>query len=200
MRSRIPYLRYDELDADGRAVWDGVVGSRGGGLVGPEGGLTGPFNAFVLAPGVGRRLSSLGRVLRFETSIERRLSEVAIITVGARWKAEFEWWAHARMAREHGVPSEVVDAIARGEDPPFQADDERAVYTVARQLTADGQVGHDAYAEVQRLLGDAGVVELVSLCGYYTLVAFLLNAFTVPLPEGAAATWDDSQPGGDQAP
>ena len=200
MHSRLPYLRYDDLDADGRAVWDGVVGSRGGDLVGPEGGLIGPFNAFVHAPGVGRRLSSLGRVLRFETSIERRLSEVAIITVGARWKAEFEWWAHARMAREHGVPGEVVDAIAGGEDPPFEADDERVVYTVARQLTADGQLDHRAFAAAQRLLGDAGVVELVSLCGYYTLVSFLLNGFTVPLPEGAAATWDDREPGGDQAP
>ena len=137
-------------------MWDAVVGSRGGDLVSPEGGLIGPFNAFVHAPGVGRRLSSLGQVLRFETSIERRLSEVAIITVGARWKAEFEWWAHARMAREHGVPGEVVDAIGRGEDPPFEADDERVVYTVARQLTADGQLDQDAYAAAQRLLGDAG--------------------------------------------
>ena len=200
MQSRLPYLRYDDLGADGRAVWDGVVGSRGGDLVGPEGGLIGPFNAFVHAPGVGRRLSSLGRVLRFETSIERRLSEIAIITVGARWKAEFEWWAHARMAREHGVPDEVVGAISRGEDPPFQADDERVVYTVARQLTGSGQLDQGAFAAARRLLGDAGVVELISLCGYYTLVSFLLNALTVPLPEGAAATWDDRQPGGNQAP
>jgi 4-carboxymuconolactone decarboxylase len=203
VHSRLPYLRYDDLDPDGRAVWDGVVGSRSGDLVGPEGGLIGPFNAFVHAPGAGRRLSSLGRVLRFETSIERRLSEIAIITVGARWKAEFEWWAHARMAREHGVPGEVVEAIARGEDPPFEADDERVVYTVARQLTADGQLDQDAFVAAQRLLGDAGVVELVSLCGYYTLVSFLLNAFTVPLPPGVAATWNDRQPGQarqDQAP
>jgi 4-carboxymuconolactone decarboxylase len=203
VHSRLPYLRYDDLDPDGQAVWDGVVGSRSGDLVGPEGGLVGPFNAFVHAPGAGRRLSSLGRVLRFETSIERRLSEVAIITVGARWKAEFEWWAHARMARDHGVSPEVVDAIARGEDPPFEANDERVVYTVARQLTADGQLDQDAFAAAQHLLGDAGVVELVSLCGYYTLVSFLLNAFTVPLPPGAAATWNDPQPGlaePDQAP
>ncbi len=57
------------------------------------GALTGPFNAFVQAPDVGRHLTSLGQVLRFETSIERRLPELAIITVGAHWKAEFEWWA-----------------------------------------------------------------------------------------------------------
>jgi 4-carboxymuconolactone decarboxylase len=195
MPSRLPTLRYDDLDPEGRAVWDAIVGSRGAGLVNDDGGLVGPFNAFVHAPGVGQRLSSLGQVLRFQTSIERRLSEVAIITVAARWKAEFEWWAHARMAREHGVPGEVVDAIGRGEDPPFEADDERVVYTAARQLTTGGQLGQDAFAAAQRLLGQAGVVELVSLCGYYTLVSYLLNAFTVPLPPGAPAVWDDQQTG-----
>jgi 4-carboxymuconolactone decarboxylase len=195
MPSRLPNLRYDDLDPRARVVWDAIVGSRGAGLVNDDGGLVGPFNAFVHAPGVGQRLSSLGAELRFETSIERRLSEVAIITVAARWKAEFEWWAHARMAREHGVPGGVVDAISRGEDPPFAADDERVVYTVARQLIADGQVSQDAYAAAQLLLGEAGVVELVSLCGYYTLVSFLLNAFTVPLPPGAPATWASPQPG-----
>ena len=170
-------------------MWDAIVGSRGAEIVNSEGGLIGPFNAFVHAPGVGRRLASLGHVVRFETSIERRLAEVAIITVGARWKAEFEWWAHARMAREHGVAAEVVDAIGRGEEPPLQDDDERAVYAVARQLADHGQVEPGAYAAARRLLGDAGLVELVSLCGYYTLVSFLLNAFTVPLPPDATPAW-----------
>ena len=190
--SRLPYLRYDDLDAAGQKVWDGIVGSRGSGLINEQGGLTGPFNAFVTAPGTGRRVSSLGQVLRFETSIERRLTEVAIITVGARWKADFEWWAHSRMAREHGVPDAVVDAIGRGEAPPFEADDERTVHAVARQLTDDGQLDQAAYQAAQRLLGDAGVVELVSLCGYYTLISFLLNAFAVPMPEDAAPPWSPS--------
>jgi 4-carboxymuconolactone decarboxylase len=186
--SRLPQLRYDDLSPDGQQVWDGVVGTRAGDLVDGEGSLIGPFNAFVTAPGTGKWLSSLGGQLRFGTSIERRLSEVAIITVGAHWKAEFEWWAHARMAREHGVADAVVDAISRGEDPPFgpEAADERTVHTVARQLTTGGQISPDAYAAAQQLLGDAGMVELVSLCGYYSLISFLLNAFTVPLPPGAA--------------
>ena len=187
--SRLPYVRRDDLDPDRQAVWDSVVGSRGDQLINDQGGLAGPFNAFVQAPDVGRHLTALGRVLRFETSIERRLSEVAIITVGAAWKAEFEWWAHSQMARKHGVPDAVVDAIGRGEDPPFEAADERTVYAVARQLTGSGRVDQETYDAAQRLLGDAGVVELVSLCGYYTLISFLLNAFTVPLPPGAAPAW-----------
>ncbi len=187
--SRLPYVRRDDLDPDRREVWDSVVGSRGDQLINEQGGLAGPFNAFVQAPDVGRHLTALGRVLRFETSIERRLSEVAIITVGAAWKAEFEWWAHSQMARRHGVPDAVVDAIGRGEDPPFEAADERIVYAVARQLTGSGRVDQETYDAAQRLLGDAGLVELVSLCGYYTLISFLLNAFTVPLPTGAAPMW-----------
>jgi 4-carboxymuconolactone decarboxylase len=187
--SRLPYLRYDDLDARGREVWDGVTGSRGGELVNAEGGLIGPFNAFVHAPGVGRHLSALGGRLRFRTSIERRLSELAIITVGAQWRAEFEWWAHARTALENGVSGVVVDAIGRGDEPPFEADDERVTYQVARELTSTGQLGQEAFDAARRLLGDQGMVELVSLCGYYTLISYLLNAFAVPLPPGAMPQW-----------
>jgi 4-carboxymuconolactone decarboxylase len=193
--SRLPYLRREELDPSGQDVWDNVVGTRGAALVNEQGGLAGPFNAFVHAPEVGRHLSSLGRVLRFETSMERRLSELAIITVGARWKAEFEWWAHAGMARKHGVADTVVDAIGNGEDPEFEADDERTVYAVARQLTETGQLSDDAYGDARRLLGDTGMVELVSLCGYYTLVSYLLNAFAVPLPPDVQPAWGSTSAG-----
>lgn len=154
--TRLPYLRRDELDLGGQAVWDSIVGSRGATLVNDQGALTGPFNAFVQAPEVGRHLTALGHVLRFETSIERKLSELAIITVGARWKAEFEWWVHACMAREHGVPDAGVNAIGRGEEPPLATGDERAIYTAARQLSGTGRLGEDVYRAVHELLGDAG--------------------------------------------
>jgi 4-carboxymuconolactone decarboxylase len=190
--SRLPYLRRADLDADGRQVWDSVVGSRGGRLVNEHGGLIGPFNAFVCAPQVGLRLSELGRAVRFETSIERRLSELAIITVAARWEAEFEWAAHAGLVRELGVPGAAVDAIGRGDEPQLQEDDERVVHAVARQLAETGHLDQDAYDAARRLLGDTGLVELVSLCGYYTLISFLLNAFTVPAPPGVPPRWDSS--------
>jgi 4-carboxymuconolactone decarboxylase len=190
--TRIPYVRREELGPEGQQLWDSIVNGRGDLVLTADGGLAGPFNAFVTAPGAGRRMSSLGATLRFGTSIERRLSEIAIITIGARWQAEFEWWAHAPMAREHGVAEAVVDAIGRGEDPPFEADDERAVYTVARQLSHSGRLDQETYDAAHRFLGDAGMVELVSLCGYYTLVSFLLNAFTVPLPPAAAPMWAES--------
>ena len=188
--SRLPARPFDALDERGRALWESLAASRGEAVVGPDGGLVGPFNAWVTAPDVGARMAELGGVLRFGTSIDRRLLELAIITVGARWHAEFEWWAHSRMAREHGVPDDVIDAIARGEQPNLTDDADRAVHAVAVQLGERGRLDDDTYAAAHRVLGDAGMVELVSLCGYYTLVCFTLNAFEVPLPPGAARTWD----------
>jgi 4-carboxymuconolactone decarboxylase len=183
----------DQLGAQAQAVWDSIVASRGSAAVSEQGWMTGPFNAFVQAPDVGRYLVPLGAELRFGTSIERRLAEIAIITVAARWKAEFEWHAHSAAARELGVPGPAIDAIGRGEDPEFAAEDDRAVYAVARELTEAGQVGRDAYEAARLLLGDAGLVELVSMCGYYTLVSFLLNAFAVPLPPGTEPRWGERE-------
>jgi 4-carboxymuconolactone decarboxylase len=92
------------------------------------------------------------------------------------------------MALQHGVSQEAVDAIARGATPPLP-DDERVVHAVARQLVESGHVDQATYDAARELLGDRGVVELVTLCGYYTLVSFSLNAFDVPLPPGEERTW-----------
>lgn len=188
--TRLPYVRR-ELDERGVALWDAITSTRGAGVVNDQGGLTGPFNPWVHAPDVGTRLAELGSVLRYGTSLDRRLLELAIITVGAHWKAEFEWWAHARMARHHGVPDDVIAAIGRGETPPLEGEDERVVYAVARQIVHGGRIDDSTYAEAQRLLDHRGMVELVSLCGYYTLVCFTINAFAVALPPGVARTWDE---------
>jgi len=189
--SRLPGIRQTDLDDTGRALWDRLTSTRGASVVGPDGSLIGPFNAFVTAPEVGARLAELGGLLRFQTSIDRRLLEVAIITTGAHWKAEFEWWAHARMAKEHGVRDDVIAAIRDGAaDVPFaDRDDERVVHAVARELATTGRVSDPTYAAARDLLGDRGVVELVALCGYYTLISFTLNAFDVPLPDGVAPVW-----------
>jgi 4-carboxymuconolactone decarboxylase len=185
--TRLPLQTREALDDDSRQVWDSITESRGS-IVTDDGTLLGPFNAWVTAPGVGGRVAGLGAALRFESSIERRLLEVAIITVGARWQAEFEWWAHSRMALRHGVSQDAVDAIARGASPAL-LEDERVVYAVARQLVDNGRVDRTTYDAAHSLLGDRGIVELVTLCGYYTLVSFTLNAFDVGLPAGEEPTW-----------
>ena len=185
--SRLPLQTRDALAQDGQDVWDSITATRGS-IVSDDGTLMGPFNAWVTAPGIGRRLAELGAALRFESSVDRRLLEIAIITVGARWRSEFEWWAHSRMALHHGVSQDAVDAIARGEQPTLP-DDERLVHAVARQLVDDGHVDQPTFESARELLGDRGIVEIITLCGYYTLVSFTLNAFDVALPPGETPTW-----------
>lgn len=187
--SRLPDLRRDQLTPAGKAVWDSIVATRGNHVVSEAGALTGPFNAMVHAPDAGGPLGSLGAALRFGTSLGRRLTEVAILTIASRWQAEFEWSAHARIAREAGVHDAVIDAIGAGREPEFSADDERIVYSTARELVIGGHLSPASYAAAQELLGDTGVVELVALCGYYTTISFLLNAFEVPLPAGVEPMW-----------
>lgn len=191
--SRLPELQRDQLTPAGHAVWDHLVETRGSYVVSPAGSLGGPFNAFVHAPETGLRLASLGAVVRFGTSIEHRLTELAIITVAARWHAEFEWMAHARIAREAGISDAVVDAIGRGEDPPFTLEDERIVFEGARELATDGHLSQARYDAARGLVGDTGMVELVALCGYYTTLSFMLNAFVIPLPPGVQPMWPDGQ-------
>ena len=187
--TRLPYLLRESLDDSGKALWDRVAETRGSGVV-VDGALIGPFNAWVAAPDVGSQLTELGAVLRFGISIDRRLIELAIITIAAHWRTEFEWWAHSRMALEQGVPEHVVDAISTGHEPALATDEERTVYSVAKGLAMRGQVSSLVYAAAHRHFGDRGMVELVSLCGYYTLVSFTLNAFDIPLPPGAQPNWE----------
>ncbi len=192
--TRLTPLTADVLDADQREVWESLTVTRGSGgldLVGPDGSLIGPFNAFVHAPKVGKRLSSLGGLLRFRTSIDRRLSEVAICTVGAYWHSEFEFWAHAPMAIEHGVSSAVVDALRDGRTPEFERDDERAVYEIVTQLLTSHRVDPDTFAAGEELLGELGLVELASTVGYYCLISMTLNLFGVALPAGDPDNWPD---------
>lgn len=191
--ARLRTLSRAELDDRQAELWDGIVDSRGGGvdLFDDDGCLVGPFNAFVHQPRIGRRLSSLGGILRFRTSIDRRLSEVAICTVGSHWHSEFEFWAHAPMALEFGVGEAVVDALREGRPPEFDRDDERIVHAVTSQLLCERRVDDVTFAEAEALLGETGMVELGALVGYYCLISMMLNLFEIPLPAGEQTVWRD---------
>ena len=187
--TRLTPLHHDQLGDDAAKLWDAIIGPRGDSLVNEQGGLHGPFNAWLHAPVIGKQLSRLGSALRFEMELDRRLIELAIITVGARWRSEFEWYAHAAMAADAGVADAVIEAIGDDKTPNFTEEDERVVYAAAHQLVRDGRLDSTTYAEAAELLGEQQMVELISLCGYYTMISFTLNAFEVPLPEGVATQW-----------
>lgn len=189
---RIPFLQPSDLDPAAEALWQEVIASRGTAVVNAQGGLSGPFNVWLHNPALGSLLTRLGGVLRFDSDLEPRLIELAIVTIAARWRSEFEWWAHSRRALENGISSDVLEAIRIGGPVSFQTEEESLVHSIANTLTREGFLDGATYAAGIDLLGVPGMVGLTVLCGYYSTVAFTLNVFRVPLPPEAQAMWSDS--------
>lgn len=179
MKPRIPLPGRDELDAAQREIWDKVVS-------GPRGQVIGPLRAAIHNAELAQRWSALGEALRFSTSLDKRLSELAICVTGRRWSSQVEWFVHAATAAKVGVPTDALDAIREGSAPSFAKRDEAVVYEFARTLQEDGRVPDAIYDEARALFGVKGVVELTALVGYYTMVSMTLNAHGVPLPDGEA--------------
>ncbi len=184
--SRLPLLTYDQTDARQRALWDDIVASRGGAidLTTDEGRLAGPFEAFVMRPALGEHLIKVGAVVRFESSLDERLLELAISTVGARWRSEFEFWAHSGLALRAGLDPAIIDALAAGEAPSFDDATEQAVHAYAWALTSEGRVEQSVHDAAVAAIGIESVVDLAHTIGYYSHISFLLNAFDVALPPG----------------
>lgn len=189
--SRLPLLTYDKTDPKQRALWDDIVASRGGALnlTTEEGRLAGPFESFVMRPDLGEHLIKVGGVIRFGSSLEPRLLELAITTVGARWKSEFEFWAHSALALQAGIDQTIVDALARGDRPSFDDDVEEAIYNYAITLCTEGHVDQAVYDAAFEAVGVDGVVDLTHTIGYYSQISFVLNAFEVPLPPGVSPSF-----------
>jgi len=152
---------------------------------GPRGGLAGPFWPLLRSPELADRAQKLGEQVRFNSTLPPRLFELAVLVTAQHWKAQFEWYAHAPLARKAGLGEDVIAALRAGTRPAFAAADEAAVYDFATELYARRRVGDAAYVAALAQLGERGVVELVGVLGYYALVSMTLNVFGIDVPEGA---------------
>ena len=181
--ARLERKKYEELTAAQQETFDKVVADR---PVKPDDGhIGGPFDAWVRSPEMGRRLVALGGFFRFRTTVDRRYIELAILVTGYHWQAQFEWWAHEPMARDAGVPEDVIQAIKVGETPHLEDPGDKAAYALATELHNNHKMSDETYAAAKSQFGEEGVAELIGLCGFYGLVSMTLNGFDVDLPEGA---------------
>ncbi len=154
---------------------------------GPRGSVRGPFLTWLRNPEMADAAQKLGEYCRFNTRISRDLAEIAILVTGAHYRTEFEYWAHSELAREAGVPDAVIEAIRTGADPDFETDLAATVYRTARALNARHRLTDDEYEAALAILGEEGIVDVISLCGYYALVSLTLNVAEVPTPDGSRA-------------
>jgi 4-carboxymuconolactone decarboxylase len=144
----------------------------------------GPFNVLLRSPEMGDLAQKLGAQIRFHSSLPDKLRELAIITTGRYWNAQYEWYAHKRLALTAGVSQATVDSIAAGTRPTSMTADEVIVYNFCTELLNTKNVSDAAFAAAKNRLGERGVVDLIGLVGYYHLVSMLLNVDQYPLPAG----------------
>ena len=176
---RLPLPRADSLRADQRRVYEAIES-------GPRGSVPELFMALLHNAELADRVQSLGALLRYDTSLGPRLSELAILAVARHWSCQYEWHWHAPEAAKAGLPAIVIEAIRQHRPPPLAAPDEMAVYDFTCELQINRAVSDETYDKALSLLGPAGVVELTALNGYYAMIAMTLNEHRVPLPDGAA--------------
>lgn len=151
-------------------------------LTDEQGALNGPFGPMLLAPAVGEALQELGVALRYRTSLTPRTREMVILTVATHHDSAFERFAHEPVGRQAGLTDEEIDRLR---EPlalhPADAP-EAATVAVTRLLLTTGDLPDDEYDPARRVLGDAAIVEVISLVGYYSLLAMLMRVYRIGVP------------------
>ena len=174
---RLPPIPEAQTTERQKAVAAGIAG-------GPRGGLRGPFPAMLRSPEVADRFQKVGEYLRFNSSIPTALNELAILVTARAWSAQYEWYAHHLLAMKAGLPPAIAQAVAEGRRPEGMTEDMRIVYEFCSELHATRFVSDATYAAARDRFGEAGVIDLIAVSGYYVAVAMTLNVAQVPLPPG----------------
>ena len=173
---RFKPLDLNRLDPEQNAMIHGI-------LAGSRTSLNGPFNILLRSPDLGNRLQAVGEYLRFKTSLPHAINEFAIVTVAREWTAQYEFFAHKKLALVAGVKEDVVDDIAAGRTPKMTPD-QQAVWTFIKELDSTHQVSDSTFDNVKQRFGERGVVDLVTLVGYYHTMSMLMNVDRYPMPPG----------------
>jgi len=176
-QDRLPPIPAEQLtDAQKKAVAEFVAARK----VDPSG----PFIPMLRSPEVMNRARAMGDYLRYNSVLPPRLSEFAILITARRWTQNYEWDAHASLAAKGGLSAEIISALAAGRRPERMADDEDVLYRLCTELQEHQSVSDGTYARGVAAFGEQGVVDIVGISGYYTLLAMVLNTARTPVPAG----------------
>ena len=170
----------DRLTPEQQAVHDKVIN-------GPRGRIAGALTFWLHRPELLDRAQELGLYLRYGTKLPPRLSELAILVTARHWGAEFEWM-HAPIALEAGHSKAAVEAIKLGKVPDFEREDETLVYEIARDIYTNRHLSDELYRQGVDVLGEDGLIDLVGILGYYSMLSLTLNTFRI-LPEPRVENW-----------
>lgn len=167
------------------AVMAGPTSSTGSAAVVPGAATIGsPFNVYLRSPILADQLRGVAEYLRFKTSLPLKLNELAILVTARKWTAQYEWFAHHRLALKAGLDPAIAEDIAQGRRPAKMPAEEEAVYNFVHELHSTNQVSDANFKAVKDRFGEQGVVDLIAVTGYYVMVSMILNTDRSPIPGG----------------
>lgn len=186
---RFPVLGKADLDETQRMLWDELT-------LGPRGFYTGGaeatrlpdlYNAWLQFPEFGALMIKLGEVLRTKTQLSGRLRELIVLTTSAMLGARVEFDFHVPFARNEGLSEALIEAIGRGEEPPFADAEERAVYAANVELLRQGTLTAGTREQAIAVLGHRGVTEVIATVSLYAVTAWTTNVARVKLADDFSA-------------
>lgn len=149
---------------------------------GPRGELRGPFIALLRSPDLASQVQKVGEYLRYRCALERRIAEMATLIAARHWTQQYEWNSHYQHAMNAGLKPAVADAIAEGRRPGDMAQDEEIVHDMLMEALHNQSVCDATYARAIEKFGEQGVVDILAIAGYYTMLAMILNVSRIALP------------------
>jgi len=179
---RFPELTRDQLTEAQKRVYDGIA-------AGARGAVRGPFATLLRSPELAERVQKVGEYLRFNSSLPPRLNELAILVNARFWESKYEWYAHRILSLKAGLPEAIADDLARNARPSTMKPDEEVVYDFCTMLHRQHAVDDALFGRAVATLGELGVIDLIGVSGYYTLVSMVLNVAEVALPPGVPSPW-----------
>jgi len=146
---------------------------------------TGPFAVMLRVPELMDLAFKWREHVQFRSVLDQRLTELAILVAARHWTQQYEWNAHYPLAIKAGLKPEIIAAVEEGRRPSRMAEDEEILYDLCTELQRNHGVSDATYSRALAKFGEEGIVEAVSLQGYYSLLAMLMNTARTPLPAGA---------------
>jgi 4-carboxymuconolactone decarboxylase len=174
---RLKLLSLGEMNEDQKKTYDESIASK-------RGSAPPPMMAWLNSPEMARHATRLGAVLRFDTIFPAKLSEIAILVTARHWTSHYEWYAHKRLALKGGMDPQIIVDIRNRRTPRFDDPKAQMIYDVAKSLHEGHGLSKALYDDAVKTLTERGLVEIIGLCGYYTMVSMTLNTFEFDLPEG----------------
>jgi len=175
-RNTIKIYKHEELNSQQNSIYNTI-------LKGKRGEVPDLFMALMHNPSLAEKTQSLGTELRYETSLDPRLTELSILLIADFLNCPYEWHYHEPEALKAGVKQKDIESIKQKSRPDFVNKEEKTIYSFTNEAIQNRSICDETYNQAVEIFGERGVVELTSLIGYYSMLALILNEHRVPVPQ-----------------